>query len=109
MAYVIVSSLCQTEKAARCVEACPVDCIHPDPRSAAEAVEFAKARSLFIDPRECIDCGQCLPECPVGAIFFDEELPEKHTSAVRENREFFERRRRPSSELPKKLRAGRRE
>ena len=24
---------------------------------------------LFIDPEECIDCGACVPECPVEAIF----------------------------------------
>jgi ferredoxin len=32
-------------------------------------------RMLYIDPDECIDCGACLPECPVSAIFLDEEVP----------------------------------
>jgi ferredoxin len=46
-----------------CVEVCPVDCIHEG------------ARMLVVDPDECIDCGACMPECPVEAIFPDEELP----------------------------------
>jgi ferredoxin len=32
---------------------------------------------LVIDPEECIDCGVCVDECPVSAIFPDEEVPEK--------------------------------
>ena len=28
---------------------------------------------LYINPEECIDCGACLPECPVDAIYEDEE------------------------------------
>tara|TARA_B100001964_G_C14243884_1_gene606447 strand:- start:1798 stop:1947 length:150 start_codon:yes stop_codon:yes gene_type:complete len=32
---------------------------------------------MFIHPDECIDCGACEPECPVDAIFTEDELPEK--------------------------------
>ncbi len=32
---------------------------------------------LYIDPVECIDCGACVPVCPVSAIFALEDLPEK--------------------------------
>ena len=32
---------------------------------------------LYIDPVECIDCGACVPECPVAAIFPVDELPKK--------------------------------
>jgi ferredoxin len=39
-----------------CVEVCPVDCFY-------EGENF-----LVINPDECIDCGVCVPECPVGAI-----------------------------------------
>jgi ferredoxin len=31
---------------------------------------------LVIDPDECIDCTLCEPECPVEAIFSEDELPE---------------------------------
>ena len=32
---------------------------------------------LVIDPQTCIDCGLCPRECPVTAIYLEEELPEK--------------------------------
>jgi len=32
---------------------------------------------LYIDPVECIDCGACVPVCPVSAIFAVADLPEK--------------------------------
>jgi NAD-dependent dihydropyrimidine dehydrogenase PreA subunit len=35
---------------------------------------------LFIDSSECIDCGACVPACPVSAIFAEDDLPEKWAS-----------------------------
>ena len=35
--------------------------------------EDIQGKQLFINPEECIDCGACLPECPVDAIYEDEE------------------------------------
>lgn len=55
-----------------CVEVCPVDCIHIDN---AEG-ELQPDRKMYIDPGECIDCGACEPECPVEAIFPEEDVPE---------------------------------
>src|SRR5690606_35378344 len=48
-----------------CVDVCPVDCIHPR----KDEPEFATAEMLFIKPDECIDCGACIPACPVAAIY----------------------------------------
>lgn len=62
MAYVITGS-CIDSMDRSCLAVCPVECIH-------EA-----ARMLVIDPDNCIDCGACEPECPVGAIYAEEELP----------------------------------
>lgn len=62
MTYVITQA-CIDVNDRSCVEVCPVDCIH-------EA-----SRMLVIDPDVCIDCGACLPECPVDAIYVDDELP----------------------------------
>ena len=31
---------------------------------------------LIIDPEECIDCTLCEPECPVEAIYDEDELPD---------------------------------
>lgn len=72
MAYVIAEP-CINVKDTACVDACPVDCIHP--RKNEEA--FATENQLYIDPVECIDCGACVPVCPVSAIFALDDLPEK--------------------------------
>ena len=62
MPYVI-SAPCVDSRDQSCVAVCPVDCIHD-------------AGAMFvIDPQECIDCGACVPECPVEAIMRDDELP----------------------------------
>ena len=48
-----------------CVEVCPVDCF------------YEGDNMLVIHPDECIDCGVCEPECPVEAIFAEEDTPEE--------------------------------
>jgi ferredoxin len=44
---------------------------------------------LYIHPDECIDCGACVPACPVQAIFALDETPEKWTSFITRNAEYF--------------------
>lgn len=46
-----------------CVVVCPANCFHAD------------SRMVYIDPVMCIDCGACLPVCPVGAIYEEVDLP----------------------------------
>ena len=58
MAYVIAEPCIGTKDTA-CVDACPVDCIHPK----KDEDGHAEADQLFIDPVECIDCGACVPAC----------------------------------------------
>jgi NAD-dependent dihydropyrimidine dehydrogenase PreA subunit len=60
-----------------CVEECPVDCI------------YEGDRKLYINPRECIDCGACEPVCPVEAITQDRRVAQEHTEFVEDNRRFF--------------------
>ena len=74
MAYIIAEPCIGTKDTA-CVDACPVDCIHPkkdDPKHETEEM-------LYIDPVECIDCGACVPVCPTNSIFVLDELPEEYT------------------------------
>jgi len=72
MTYVIAEPCIGTKDTA-CVDACPVDCIHPKKSEDA----FVTQPQLYIDPVACIDCGACVPVCPVSAIFALDDLPEK--------------------------------
>ncbi len=45
---------------------------------------------LVIDPEECIDCTLCEPECPVEAIFSEDELPEEQNQFLKLNAELSE-------------------
>ena len=78
MAFVIAEP-CIGVKDTACVDACPVDCIHPKKDAVYEDGRpgFNDVEQLYIDPVECIDCGACVPVCPVSAIFALDDLPEK--------------------------------
>src|SRR5215208_8249619 len=86
MAYVIAEPCIGTKDTA-CVDACPVDCIHPKKDEPAYATE----ELLYIDPVECIDCGACVPVCPVSAIFALDDLPEKWNDFTQRNAAYFGR------------------
>jgi len=64
MAFVVTGN-CERCRFTDCVQVCPVECFHGDDKM------------LYIDPDECIDCGACVPECPVEAIFDETELPDE--------------------------------
>lgn len=66
----------------------PVDCIRPTPQDA----DFATAEMLYIDPAICIDCGACLDECPVNAIYLDDDLDDALAPYKGINAEYFENR-----------------
>jgi ferredoxin len=81
MAYIITDPCIDTKDSA-CVDVCPVDCIHPR----KDEAEFATARMLYIHPDECIDCGACVPACPVAAIYDSPEAtPSSQKSLVEAN------------------------
>jgi NAD-dependent dihydropyrimidine dehydrogenase PreA subunit len=61
----VITDPCIGTKDSSCVDVCPVDCIHPR----KDEPEFERAPMLFIHPEECIDCGACVPACPVSAIY----------------------------------------
>jgi NAD-dependent dihydropyrimidine dehydrogenase PreA subunit len=86
MTYVITEP-CIGEKDASCVDVCPVDCIHPR----KDEPGFAGVEQLFIDPNECIDCGACEPECPVQAIFPQDDVPEQYQSYIAKNAAYFDK------------------
>jgi ferredoxin len=61
----IITDPCIGTKDHSCVDVCPVDCIHPR----KDEPEFEQTTMLYIHPDECIDCGACVPACPVAAIY----------------------------------------
>jgi NAD-dependent dihydropyrimidine dehydrogenase PreA subunit len=76
MAYVIAEP-CVDVMDRACVDECPVDCI------------YVGERSLYIHPDECVDCGACEPVCPVEAIYYEDDLPERWRDYATDNARFF--------------------
>ena len=74
MTYVVTES-CIKCKYTDCVDVCPVDCFREGPNM------------LVIDPDECIDCTLCVPECPVEAIFAEDDVPDAQKEFTRLNAE----------------------
>lgn len=84
MPYVIAEP-CAGCKDHSCLPDCPVDCIH----EGTVEVNGTVFDQLFIDPLECIECGICQLACPVNAIFYHDELPEKWREYAGINAAFF--------------------
>ena len=69
----VVTSACVNHKYQDCVSACPVDA-------------FREAKTyLIIDPDECIDCGACITECPVSAIYYEDDVPDDEFDWIQKN------------------------
>ena len=71
----IVTESCIKCRYTDCVDVCPVDCFRAGPNF------------LVIDPDECIDCAVCIPECPVDAIYAEEDVPEDQKDFIDLNAE----------------------
>ena len=69
----VVTEPCVGCKYTDCVVVCPCECFYGD------------EKQLYIDPADCIDCGACIPECPVEAIYLDDNVPDKWTGYVQLN------------------------
>jgi ferredoxin len=69
----VVTESCIRCKYTDCVDVCPVDCFREGPNM------------LVIDPDECIDCAVCIPECPVNAIYAEEDVPADQVAFIKIN------------------------
>ena len=76
MTYVITQA-CVDVLDKACIDECPVDCI------------YEGDRMLYIHPDECVDCGACEPVCPVEAIYYEDDVPDKWKDYYNANVEFF--------------------
>ena len=74
MAFVVTEP-CFGFKYTDCVVVCPCDCF------------YESDRMLFIHPDHCCDCDACAPECPVEAIFQEDDVPENWRDFIALNRE----------------------
>ena len=73
-----VTRACIGCKDTSCAKVCPVDAFHEGPTM------------LFINPEICIDCEQCVFECPVEAIHIDADVPEEFTGDIELNAKMVE-------------------
>jgi len=71
----VVTEPCVNCKDKSCILVCPMDCFHD------------AGNMLVIDPEECIDCEACIPQCPVEAIFYQDDVPHKWQQYIELNRE----------------------
>ncbi len=71
----VVTQFCFGCKHTDCVVVCPCECFHE-----GESM-------LFIDPEHCIDCEACIPECPVDAIYHEDNVPEEWQAFIQLNEE----------------------
>ena len=71
----VVTENCDRCRFTECVAVCPVACFHGD------------QTHLYIDPDVCIDCGACVPVCPVKAILDSIDLEPAREQWIEVNRE----------------------
>ena len=77
MTYVI-GSACVDVIDKSCVQECRADCI------------YEGARSLYINPDECVDCGACKLICRMEAIEYETDLPDDDRRHLGDNAAFFQ-------------------
>ena len=75
----VVTERCVDCRYTDCCAVCPVDCFY----------ETESPAMLVIDPDTCIDCGLCIPECPIQAIWTEDELPDVYSEWLERNAELF--------------------
>jgi NAD-dependent dihydropyrimidine dehydrogenase PreA subunit len=81
MAYVVTDGCI---KDFVCVEQCATAAIAPGPADSSDGVT-----QVFINPDECIDCGNCATVCEQSAIFSEYDLPADKAGFVEKNKAYF--------------------
>ena len=75
----VVTERCVDCRYTDCFAVCPVDCFY----------EIESPAMLVIDPDTCIDCVLCVPECPIQAIWPEDELPDAYSEWADKNGDLF--------------------
>ena len=96
-AIAVITEPCIAVCDTACVDVCPVDCIHgPVPVETIRATSNEERGNqfsgiqMFVNPKECVSCGACMPACPVNAIYEECEVPEHYRHYIELNAHFFE-------------------
>lgn len=76
----VVTARCVDCRYTDCATVCPVECFY----------EITDPAMLVINPDECIDCELCVPECPINAIWPEDELPSEYADWTAQNAEKWE-------------------
>ena len=74
----VVGKACDGCRYTDCVVVCPVECF------------YEGETMLYINPDECIDCEACVPECPVEAIYHEDDIPEDQKEYIQINADKWE-------------------
>jgi NAD-dependent dihydropyrimidine dehydrogenase PreA subunit len=82
MAYVVTDAC---TKDFVCAAECATGAIAPQ----AGDADAGTVPHVFINPDECIDCGNCADICPQHAIFQADDLPADKAHFAEENRAHF--------------------
>ena len=69
----VVTEPCKGCKDKSCLKVCPAECFYED------------SEMVYINPDECVDCEACIPECPVEAIFYEDDVPVQWFSYIELN------------------------
>ncbi len=83
MAYVVTDACV---KDFVCVAECATAAIAPQASDEAAG----SVSQVFINPDECIDCGNCATICPSNAIFAVDELPAEKAEFAAKNQAYFQ-------------------
>jgi formate hydrogenlyase subunit 6/NADH:ubiquinone oxidoreductase subunit I len=83
----VITEPCVGCKDAACVTVCPADAIHPR----QDERDYHNSTQLFIDPDSCIGCTLCVDECPVTAIYDEDDVPPQWRHFIKLNADHFQK------------------
>ena len=83
----VICQPCIGVKDKACGDVCPEECIYE--ADATKLAEDDRMDMLYINPEECLDCGACEAECPVEAIFEEDDVPDEWKNFIEVNAKAF--------------------
>ncbi|HUO59541.1 MAG TPA: 4Fe-4S dicluster domain-containing protein [candidate division Zixibacteria bacterium] len=85
--YSVITDRCKKDPTHKCITVCQRKAIGPKKDDPA----YATVPQMYINPKKCLSCGDCIAVCESKAIFAIEELPEEFKKFAAINAEFFKK------------------